>query len=324
MRASLGAWVGVLGAGLLTAQLAAAPSAADRPIAQLAAAPSAADRPVAQRIVSMAPSLTSILMALGARDQLVGIDEYGSRRHPELASLPVVGGLYDPSLEAVVGLRPDLVVLVPSAEQRSFRERLEGLGVPVLPLDPRSLEEVLGVIETLGRHTGHEQAALVRVAAIRAAKQQVEAAVRGRPVVRAVLVLQRDPLFLAGQGTFIHDMMESAGAENLASSLGGSYPRVAREWLLAQAPELLLDSAPDAESAAVFWARWPSIPAVGAGRVVAFPQGHVTLPGPDLDRALFALVRAIHPGALPGEADERTHSQEKDQGTQPFASGTAP
>jgi hypothetical protein len=82
----------------------------------------------ARRVVSLNPSLTAMVIALGGREQLVGVDDY-SARTPAAAGLPTVGGLYNPSLEAVVALAPDLVVLVPSAEQRAFRERLEALGI---------------------------------------------------------------------------------------------------------------------------------------------------------------------------------------------------
>ncbi len=340
------AWVGALGprgcafvspwvlAALLLAASAAGPASAEapavRPAAEPAAAPAAqraaesagapaaqhAGEPAAQsvaaddvrRIVSLNPSLTAILLALGAGDRIVGIDDYSARQQPSLQGLPRVGGLYNPSLEAVLALEPDLVVLVPSAEQRGFRDRLEQLDVQRLVLDPSRFEDVLSTIDALGRRVGAEAAAQQRIDAIRATQAEVEAAVRGRPVVRTVLVLQRDPLFLIGGGNFIDDMLVSAGAINLGRELAGSYPRVAREWLLAEAPDLLIDTAHDAEPAADFWQRWPSLPAVAASRVVAFPQGLVTLPGPQLDEALLALVEVVHPGAL---ASLRTRSLEK-------------
>ena len=98
----------------------------------------------AQRVVSMNPSLTAILLAIGARSSLVGVDEFSSREQPAIADLPTVGGLYNPGLEAVVALGPDLVVLVPSAEQRDFRARLATLEIPFLELNPVRFEIVVG------------------------------------------------------------------------------------------------------------------------------------------------------------------------------------
>src|SRR5262245_26024187 len=110
--------------GPMRAQAAALALSIALPAAAAAAGP-------ARRVVSLTPSLTAIALALGAREQLVGVDDY-SARDPGAAGLPTVGGLYDPSLEAVVALVPDLVMLVPSAEQRGFQERLAAARVPCL------------------------------------------------------------------------------------------------------------------------------------------------------------------------------------------------
>lgn len=271
--------------------------------AGLLAAPAGAET-VAQRVVSMNPSLTRIAVALGAREALVGVDEFSARAEPAVADLPRVGGLYSPSLEAVVALRPDLVVLVPSAEQREFRARLEALGVEVLGLaaDPVGFDDVLAAIETLGARLGRADAARARTAAIRGTRDAVRRATADRPRLRAVFVLQREPLFVVGRGSFLDEMLGLAGAENLGAALGEPWPRASLEWLVAQAPEVLLDSDDDPVPAAVWWRRWPSLPAVTHERVVAVDEGAVTLPGPDLDAALLRLVRALHGDGLAVDA----------------------
>jgi iron complex transport system substrate-binding protein len=235
-----------------------------------------------------------MLVAIGAGDALVGVDDFSARALPAVARLPRVGGLYSPSLEAVTALAPDLVVLVPSVEQRAFREQAEALGVPVLALDPVSFDDVLDTIETLGRRVGHEDEARARVAAIRRTREAVRRATAGRPRPRAVFVLQREPLFVVGRGSFLDEMIGLAGAENLGAALAEPWPRASLEWLVAQAPEVVLDSDDDAEPAARYWRRWPSLPAVTQDRVVALDEGTMTLPGPDLDRALVQLARALH------------------------------
>jgi iron complex transport system substrate-binding protein len=247
----------------------------------------------------MNPSLTRILVALGARDALVGVDEFSARQEPAVASLPRVGGLYDPSLEAVVALSPDLVVLVPSREQRDFRTRLEGLRIPVLALDPVGFDQVLDTIRTLGARTGHEDAARARIDAITSTRAAVRRATAGRARPRAVFVLTREPLFIVGRGSFLDEMIGIAGAENLGAKLAETWPRASLEWLVAAAPEVILDSDSNAQPAREYWARFASLPAVAEGRVVAVPAGEVTLPGPDLDRALLTLARALHGDALP-------------------------
>jgi ABC-type Fe3+-hydroxamate transport system substrate-binding protein len=245
------------------------------------------------RVVSLNPSLTEILLALGAAPALVGVDDYSARANPEVAALPRVGGLFDPSLEAIVALRPDLVVLVPSAEQRDLRARLESLGTEVLALENHTLAQLLASIESLGGRVGRAQAARGRVDAIRRAFADAARATQHRARPRAVLVLQREPLFLVGGGSYLDDMLRAAGAENLAAGFSEPYPRVDVEWLIAAAPELILDVSEDPQPAAEHWGRWPSLPAVANARVVALPAPQVTLPGPHLERALELVARAV-------------------------------
>jgi ABC-type Fe3+-hydroxamate transport system substrate-binding protein len=259
---------------------------------------SRAAEPVARRVVSMNPSFTRILVALGARDALVGVDDFSAKAEPAVADLPRVGGLYSPSLESVVALRPDLVLLLPTLEQRDFQQRLASVGLPVLALDPVRFDDVLATIETLGARVGKTEPARARVAAIRRARDAVRAAVAARPALRTVLVLQREPLFVVGRGSFLDEMLEVAGARNLGAELAEIWPRASLEWLVAAAPEVILDSDSDAAPAATYWKRWPSLPAVAGERVVALDAGEITLPGPDLDRALVRLAHALHGEAL--------------------------
>lgn len=260
----------------------------------LAAFP-AAPEPPARRVVSLNPSLTATLLALGAGAQLVGVDDYSARQQSAVRELPAVGGLFNPSLEAILGLAPDLVVLVPSAQQRDLRARLEALGVEVLELPNITLAELLASIEALGARVGRVDAARARVREIQDAWREAAAASAARPRVRAVLVLQRDPLYVVGRGSFIDSMLATAGAENPANVFAEPYPRASLEWLIAAAPELILDASEDPEEPRDFWARWPSLPAVASGRVLRIPAAQVTLPGPYPERALALLAQAIHP-----------------------------
>ena len=251
----------------------------------------------ARRVVSLTPSLTAIVVGLGASESLVGVDDISARQVPELSHLPRVGGLFNPSLEAVVALEPDLVVLVPSVEQRDFRRRLEQLGIPVSVFDNISFDDVLENIDRLGRLLGREVEAAHRLAAIASARGAVAAAVAKRPVPRALIVLQRDPIYLVGAGNFLDEMLTVAGGENLGRAFAEAYPRVASEWLVAAAPDVLIDlSEPEGRASDVltFWARWPSIPAVRTNRILRLDPKLISLPGPDLDRSLLELAVALH------------------------------
>jgi iron complex transport system substrate-binding protein len=285
------------GAALIVLGLIGAPSIADQ---QAVSKPP----PEAQRIVSMNPSLTRMLIALGARERLVGVDHYSAITEPGVAELAKVGGLFNPSLEQVVALEPDLVVIVPSVQQRDFRSRLQELGVEVLELSNITLDEILQSIETLGDHIGRSDVARERVAAIRSAWSEISKQSEQRPRQSAVLVITRDPLYVAGGGSYLNSMLEAAGVDNAAAKYAEAYPRVSLEWLIATKPQIIIDSADDPMSALEHWSHWPSIPAVADGRVVEVQQGIVTLPGPYLDRSLRTLAAAIRRADTPSDASE--------------------
>jgi iron complex transport system substrate-binding protein len=246
------------------------------------------------RVVSMNPSLTRMLIALGAAATLVGVDEFSARTEVSVDHLPRVGGLFNPSLEAVVALQPDLVVVVPSVAQRDFRNRLRELGIDVLELSNITLDEVLDSIRKLGARVDRVEAARIRVEEIRRTWSDIARRAAEKPSRSVVLVLQRDPLYVAGAGSFLDEMLRAAGVRNAAAHFPDPYPRVGIEWLIAAGPEIIVDSARDPVPAAEHWSRWPSIPAVAASRVFAVPAGNVTLPGPYLDRSLQTLFDAIY------------------------------
>ena len=255
------------------------------------------------RLVSLNPSLTAIVLQLGRGDLLVGIDDYSAKILPELSDLPRVGGLFDPSLESIVSLRPDLVLLVAGVDQQSHAERLEKLGLAVEIYRNERLDEVLENIERLGAQLDRKQVAADRIRAILDMRDAVKQAANGRIRPATLAVVDRSPLFVVGADTFLDEMLESVGARNLARTLGQGYPRGSIEWLIGAGPELLLDMTPGAERASDFWARWPSIPAVGSGRVVDVDASRISLPGPGIDQALRELAVAVHGDEIMAEID---------------------
>lgn len=245
------------------------------------------------RIVSLNPSLTAILIALGARDALVGVDDYSAAHSPEVVDLPRVGGLFSPSLESVVGLRPDVVVVVESAAQRDFRARMAALGIEVEVFENIAFDEVLENIRRLGVLVGRDAEAARRIARIESVRAAAARETRSLPRPRVLLVVQRDPIYVVGRGSFIDEMLEGIGAENLARKFDDPFPSVAAEWVVAQGPDVLVDLSPDRGDALSYWSRWPSIPAVAGDRIVAIDPALVSMPGPDLDRAIVELARGI-------------------------------
>ena len=251
-------------------------------------------RAEARRIVSLNPSLTSILVALGAGDRLVGVDDYSARQIVEVETLPRVGGLFNPSLEAVLALQPDLVVLVPSAEQRGFQSRLAELGIHVESFQNIRFKEVLENIDRLGALTGRKKEAKERIAEIERVSEAGRLLTAQRKPQSVLVVLQRDPLYVVGRGSFMEEMLSGVGLRNAASSFDEAYPRVGREWVVESAPDILIDLSPEPGNPTDFWSHWPSIPAVKRGRVIGLDASLISMPGPYLDRATLALVAAVY------------------------------
>lgn len=246
------------------------------------------------RLISLNPSLTAIIVRLGRGETLVGVDEVSAELMPEVADLPRVGGLLNPSLESIVELRPDRVLIVAGVDQQSHGAALARLGLTVETFENERLDQVLENIERLGRALGRADQARARIDAILQTRAAVARAVGKTPRPATLAIVDRSPLFLVGGETFLDEMLDAVGADNLARRLGAGYPRGSIEWLIAARPELLLDMTPGEFGSAAFWARWPSLPAVQTGRVLTLDASRISLPGPDLDDALRELAVAVH------------------------------
>lgn len=256
-----------------------------------------------ERIVSLAPSNTEILYAIGAGDKVVGRDEF-SDYPPEVSSLPSVGGSFTAyNYEAIVDLQPDLVLAaeINTAEQV---QALEDLGLQVYWLaNPTSLEEMYANLLTLAALTGNEgqASALVEDLKTRVANvEQIIASAAETPKVFYELD-STDPNapWTAGSGTFIDTLISMSGGQNVVSHLEGQYLQISVEELVVQNPEIiLLGDAAYGVSAESVAARpgWDGIDAVRNGRVYAFDDNLVSRPGPRLVEGLEILARLLHPG----------------------------
>lgn len=268
----------------------------------LALALAAACRPRAEpgarelRIVSLSPSTTGVLLALGLRGEIVGIDRF-SRELPDCAGIPTLGGLFAPDLERTLELRPSLVVGVRSQSQAAFFAALRARGIAVHELETGgSLDSVLGNYELLGALVGRRDAGRALAARVRGQLDAVARSVAGRLRPTVALVVERDPVYVVAGGSFASALIEIAGGANVFADLPRSYPEVSLELLAERAPELLIDSTqsdrgPEAQAAArAYWRRVASVK-----RVELVPPGVATLPGAELARGAELLRARIHP-----------------------------
>lgn len=191
-----------------------------------------------QRIVSLLPSLTETVCALGQCARLVGVDR-NSDFPQSIRKLPQVGGGLDPNVEAIVALRPDLVLMATSSR---VGERLQSLGLKVVALEPRSHADVRRVIETLGLVLGVPDAGRVwRVidAAVTAAAQSLPANVKK---MRVYFEVNSGP-YAAGERSFIGETLTRLGAKNIVPASLGPFPMINPEYVVRANPDLIMVSA---------------------------------------------------------------------------------
>jgi iron complex transport system substrate-binding protein len=258
-----------------------------------------------RRLVSLAPNNTELLFALGLGPALVGVTTLCN--YPEAArQVGKVADYTSMDTEKIVALKPDLVVAARGNDLEGLKS-LGDLGIPVFALDLQSMSQVLEAIGRLGRLTGTEARAAVLQDSLNRRLETVRAVVASVPErPRVIWTYWGDPIFTAGAGTIIDDLLVLAGGENLGSRAFGRWPQVGLETLVGWAPEVLITtymaSEPNAETLASelenlrTLAGWNNLPAVRDGRVHYLDPDLMTRPGPRLVEALEQVVSLLHPG----------------------------
>jgi iron complex transport system substrate-binding protein len=251
------------------------------------------------RIVSLAPSVTETLFALGAGPDVVGVSQYCDYP-PEVLKLPKVGTFLTPNLEAIIALRPTLIIgLGLSSDQRELRA-LKSMGFRIVLAKDQSLDEIRDSIGKLGDATGHSTEATQLIAKIDSQVSAVREAVADKPPVRVLMLVGHQPLVAVGRGTYLDDLLHLARSDNIADVSGEQWPRLSFEYIIAMRPEVILDGSmgSDPGAPAHFWERYPSIPAVKNKRVFGYPDDPILHAGPRVGRSLEILAALIHPSAF--------------------------
>lgn len=250
-----------------------------------------------ERIVTLGPSVTEILFALGLGDRIVGVDIY-SDFPPEVQSKERVGSLREPSLEKLVSVKPDIVFITTiSSEQVSA---LRQAGLTVYCVDSPNLSEIYDDITILGKITGATEAAAELVRTMQEKVAAVEEKVAQIPEGKRRKVFCEvwpDPLMTAGPGSFIHDLIGIAGGINIASDTGTAWPQFSVETLVQRDPDVIVttfeETLKDLQNGGR--AAWSSLSAVRNGRVVLVDQNLISRPGPRIVQGLEQLCRIIYP-----------------------------
>ena len=256
-----------------------------------------------RRIISLIPSATETIVALGAADRFVARTDFDV--DPVLAHLPSVGEGLTPSLEQLTLLEPDLVIAWPDNTSRSVIGRLGEFGVRVYSPQVQSLPDLRAATLELGDILGLEDAADSLVASIDAELRAVREAVAGRERTSVFYVVWYDPPTTSAAGTFIDELIQLAGGRNVFADAPGLWPQVSMEEVVRRQPDIILVS--QTESTPIDLERfssavgWRELRAVREGRLVRVDANLYNRPGPRVAEAAQRLARLLHPEAFADE-----------------------
>ena len=252
------------------------------------------------RIISLAPSITEILFALGLNEEIVGVTEFCDYP-PQALEKPKVG-YSRPNLESIVALQPDLLLAPKSFMRVDLLQKLEQLKIPTFVLEPHTVEEIMAHIQMLGRMVGRSQEGNERTAELRKQFSTLSQQLEGLPRPTMLYVLNSEPLITVGPGSFIHHLIELAGGRNAAEEARTSYPRLTMEEVLRQNPDFLVfpvgrfEGIPQSEQDT--WKRWDTLDAVKYDRLFQVQSDLLNRPGPRILEGLKQLVNILHPEVL--------------------------
>lgn len=259
-----------------------------------------------ERIVSLAPNVTETLYALGLAEKLAGVSDFCDYP-PDARSKPRVGGVLNPSIEAIVALRPDVVLAAKTANRRETVESLERLGIPVYTTAPGNVAEILTSVRHVAEVCGISSRGEELAASLSLRLDALRATLTGRKPRRVLFVVWTDPLVTIGPGTFLADALRYAGAESVVSDVAQEWPRLNLEEMVRLQPEYLVFADSHSESSSEALAAraselatrpgWRRLAAVKEKRIVIISDA-INRPAPRLVDAIEQLARALHPEAF--------------------------
>ncbi|MBI5410855.1 MAG: cobalamin-binding protein [Nitrospirae bacterium] len=254
------------------------------------------------RIISLAPSVTEILFAIGLDREIVGVTQFCDYP-PEALAKPKVG-YSNPNVESIVALQPDLILAPREFMRADVLGKLEQLKIPTFVLEAKTIEDIPSHIQTVGRMLERTSAADRVALDLRRQIAETRKKVGGLPRPRLLYVLNSRPLITVGPGSFLHHMIELAGGTNVAVRASLPYPRLSMEEVLKEDPEIIVfpvgaaDGLSDSDQQQ--WRRWTTLSAVKQGRFHRVPSDLLNRPGPRIVQGLDALARILHPEAYNG------------------------
>lgn len=291
---------------LLAALLLACPPA-ESPRERGEGVPDSAGRTIAldpepERVLSLVPSMTELVVALGAAESLVGRTRFDTAS--EVSHLPSVGGATDASLEVVTALDPDLVIFWADEARPATARRIRNLGARVYMARIMTLDHYRDHARRLGRLLRAQGAADSLIRDLDRGLEEIRSGLpQDAPRPSVLYLTWHSPPSVAGPGTFVSEIVLAAGGRNVFADAGRTWPTVSMESVVAREPDWIVvpESGAAPWSGESFWGEepWSSLRAVREGRVVTIPEALVGRPGPGNVRAAQILARRLHPEAFP-------------------------
>ena len=251
-----------------------------------------------QRVVVFAPSAAEALDALDLSDRVVAVGSHG--RWPEaIASLETAGSFDRPDLERILDLQCDLVLTTASVAAADGYRRLEQLGVAVEPLDTSTFDGAFASFVRIGELFDRSAEAAAIVKSMRDGLADVEAATAGLAAKDVLVIVGRDPFYVAGPGSHLDELVRIGGGTNVAHDASSPYQQFSIEAVLERGPEVIIDTSGDGG----YWSRWPFLPAVRDGRVYRVDPDVLAIPGMRLPEMARSMAERIHPSAFETTTD---------------------
>jgi len=261
---------------------------------------------VPQRIISMSPSITETLFALGVGDRVVGVTDFCSYP-PEACALPKIGGLLNPSVETWITLKPDLIIH--QEDSHKLNNNAKNLGIATLTVSMTRLENIFEALKVLGKELDCISAADALTQRLKAGIERHQSRLKGLRKKSTLLILSEGSspggaIYGAGRHTFLGELLALAGGENILTDPEANYPKISKEFILRHSPEVIIEAGPEADLSPEanrrkleHWVRFPSLTAVQNGDIYFIGADYILIPGPRFLNILDHFARVLHPEA---------------------------
>jgi iron complex transport system substrate-binding protein len=255
-----------------------------------------------KRIVSLAPSVTETLFALGAGEQLVGICSFCDFPR-EVELIDRIGSYIAPSVEAIIAKVPDVVIGVPPNSPEAVAA-LQRAGLKVVIVQVDTIAQIEEAMRTIAHEAGRDAEGEALLGELRQRMAAVRARLQDAPQRRVLMVVGQNPLIAVGSGIFLDELITQAHGINIAADTHQLWPQLSLEVAVAKQPEVIIDGSmgseeKDQDQLLGVWQHFPELPAVRNGRLYGRRSYTLLRPGPRLAEGFEEIARLIHPERFP-------------------------